>query len=199
MAETTCPDSDMPQARNRWISLRPPLPDDLPALKAALERSRRQHHPWVRVDTSDIALTRWIARSADADFQSFVAFDRSSGAPAAVFNLSQIFYGPFCNAYLGYYALAPYMGRGWTRAALPLLLKCAFGALKLHRIEANIQPANLASIALVEGGGFRREGFSPRYLKIGGRWRDHVRYAITAEDWRGQRARPRAPSPLTAA
>ncbi|QSI76705.1 GNAT family N-acetyltransferase [Niveibacterium microcysteis] len=199
MAEMTCPDSDMPLAHNRWISLRPPLPDDLPALLLALKHSRRLHHPWVRVDTSETALTRWVARSADADFQSFVAFDRTTGAPAAVFNLSQIFYGPFCNAYLGYYALAPYLGHGWTRAALPLLLKCAFGALKLHRIEANIQPGNLASIALVEGGGFRREGFSPRYLKIGGRWRDHLRYAITAEDWRGQRAGPRAPTPLTAA
>ncbi|WP_374603892.1 GNAT family N-acetyltransferase [Niveibacterium sp.] len=199
MAEMTCPDSDMPQAHNRWISLRPPLPDDLPALLLALKHSRRLHHPWVRVDTSETALTRWVARSADADFQSFVAFDRKTGAPAAIFNLSQIFYGPFCNAYLGYYALAPYIGHGWTRAALPLLLKCAFSALKLHRIEANIQPGNLASIALVEGGGFRREGFSPRYLKIGGRWRDHLRYAITAEDWRSQRARPRAPTPLTAA
>jgi len=63
------------------------------------------------------------------------------------------------------------------------VLGAAFGELGLHRVEANIQPGNAPSIALAEGAGFKREGFSPRYLKIGGRWRDHERYAILAEDW----------------
>ena len=66
-----------------------------------------------------------------------------------------------------------------------------FGPRKLHRVEANIQPENEASIALVQGLGFRQEGYSPRYLKIGGRWRDHERWALLAEDWR-LRSRTRA-------
>lgn len=56
-----------------------------------------------------------------------------------------------------------------------LVMHHAFGPLGLHRVEANIQPANVASIALVKRLGFGREGVSPRYLKIGGRWRDHER------------------------
>jgi ribosomal-protein-alanine N-acetyltransferase len=66
----------------------------------------------------------------------------------------------------------------------PLALHYAFVRLKLHRLEANIQPGNQPSLALVTRLGFQREGFSPRYLKIAGRWRDHERWALLAEDWR---------------
>jgi ribosomal-protein-alanine N-acetyltransferase len=66
------------------------------------------------------------------------------------------------------------------------VLRNAFLNLRLHRVEANIQPDNHPSIALAKGAGFHREGFSPRYLKIGGRWRDHERWAILAEDWRAR-------------
>jgi ribosomal-protein-alanine N-acetyltransferase len=70
---------------------------------------------------------------------------------------------------------------------LRLVLRDAFDRIRLHRVEANVQPGNVRSIALVERIGFRREGYSPRYLKIGGRWRDHVRYAILAEEFSARR------------
>ena len=69
-----------------------------------------------------------------------------------------------------------------VREALDQILDHAFGPLGLHRVEANIQPGNEPSIALARGAGFRLEGFSPRYLLIGGQWRDHERYAITADE-----------------
>jgi len=68
------------------------------------------------------------------------------------------------------------------REALVAVLRLAFGPLRLHRVEANIQPRNRASIDLVRSLGFRREGYSRRYLKIGGRWRDHERWALLVED-----------------
>ena len=67
------------------------------------------------------------------------------------------------------------------------MLRHAFDTLRLHRLEANIQPSNQASIALVRRAGFTREGFSRRYPKINGRWRDHERWAILREDWLARR------------
>ena len=86
----------------------------------------------------------------------------------------------------GYWIGAPYARQGYMREGLGLALGHAFKTLRLHRLEANIQPANTASKRLVESLGFRLEGFSPRYLKIGGRWRDHERWAILSEDWQAR-------------
>ena len=99
-----------------------------------------------------------------------------------VINVSQIFLGAFRSAYLGYYADAHHMGQGYMSEGLRLVLRNAFSKLGLHRLEANIQPANRASVRLVRRAGFRREGFSARYLKVLGRWRDHERWAVTVED-----------------
>jgi ribosomal-protein-alanine N-acetyltransferase len=98
-----------------------------------------------------------------------------------LFQVTNIVRGPFRSAYLGYFGFAGQTGQGLMSAALRLLLRQVFGPMKLHRLEANIQPDNLASIALVRACGFRQEGYSPRYLKIRGRWRDHERWAILAD------------------
>ena len=70
------------------------------------------------------------------------------------------------------------------REGLILTIRHAFRELRLHRLEANIQPINTRSIALVQSLGFRLEGYSPKYLKISGRWRDHERYALLAPQWK---------------
>lgn len=106
------------------------------------------------------------------------------GRLAGVVNVNSILRGPFQNAFLAYYALSPFAGQGHMRAGLAAVLDKAFGEHGLHRVEANIQPENVASGRLVRGLGFRLEGHSPRYLQVGGKWRDHDRYALTAEEWR---------------
>jgi len=114
-------------------------------------------------------------------------FDRPSQELVGVINLNEIVHGSFQSAYLGYYAFHPHAGQGFMTAALAVALLHAFRHLGLHRVEANIQPDNARSLALVKRHGFRREGFSPRYLKLGGRWRDHERWALLREQWRAGR------------
>ncbi len=91
--------------------------------------------------------------------------------------------GLFQNAFLGFYAVADYAGKGYMSAGLKLVIREIFTELKLHRIEANIQPENSSSINLVKKNGFRYEGFSPRYLKINNEWRGHEHWAMTVEDY----------------
>lgn len=107
---------------------------------------------------------------------------REDDAIIGAVELSQIARGGFQSAYLGYHLGAPFQGQGYMTEALQLAMRHAFRVLKLHRLEANIQPSNRSSIALVKRLGFRREGYSRRYLKVSGRWRDHERWAILAED-----------------
>jgi ribosomal-protein-alanine N-acetyltransferase len=101
-----------------------------------------------------------------------------------VYNFSEIVRGAFQSAYLGYFGFVPLAGKGLMGEGLAAALDIAFSKLKLHRVEVNIQPNNTRSLALAARLGFTREGYSPRYVKISGRWRDHVRFAMLAEDWR---------------
>jgi len=152
-----------------------------------LRASRALHRGWVAPPASSVAYAAWLQRLRGPAHVGFLACLVEDGVIAGVVNLNEIVRGSFQGAYLGYYANARLAGNGYMREALALALDQAFGALRLHRVEANIQPANQRSIALVESLGFHREGFSPRYLKIGGRWRDHERWALLREAWRAGR------------
>ncbi|NMO18688.1 GNAT family N-acetyltransferase [Pyxidicoccus fallax] len=169
--------------RGPRVLLRTPRPEDQEHFLETTRRSRTLHRPWVAPPTTPDAFRSYLQRNEGDDFEALLAIDRDSGHIAGAFNLSQIFRGSFQNAYLGYWAAHGFQGRGLMTEALGLVLAYAFRTLKLHRVEANIQPDNAASKALVARAGFRLEGFSPRYLKVAGRWRDHERWAITREEW----------------
>jgi ribosomal-protein-alanine N-acetyltransferase len=178
--------SKLPPLGPLSVSIRPPRESDRDEFLARVRASRALHRPWVQPPADAKAFARYLQRTADPSFDANLVV-RSDGALVGVINLSQLFRGAFCSAYLGYYAFAPHAGQGYLREGLGLLLARAFGELGLHRVEANLQPDNTRSRALVEAAGFRLEGYSPRYLKIAGRWRDHERWALLREDFRARR------------
>jgi ribosomal-protein-alanine N-acetyltransferase len=157
--------------------------DDRHDLIAANLASIHAHEPWVYPFRDDAGFLAYLARCRDGRSQGFVAREDDTGHVVGVINLSEIVRGSFQNAYMGYYAAAWAQGRGLMCEAVGLVLDRAFGQLGLHRIEANIQPGNTRSLALVRRLGFRREGLSRRYLLIGGEWRDHERWAILSDEW----------------
>jgi [ribosomal protein S5]-alanine N-acetyltransferase len=164
------------------VFLRHPSARDRTEFLERSRASRKLHGRWVVAPSDPDAFAAYLRRAKSTDVESLLVCRREDGAIVGVYNISQIFYGPLRGAYLGYYAFEPFAGEGFMRDGLRLVLRYAFGQLGLHRLEANIQPENRRSLALVADAGFRHEGFSPRYLKIAGRWRDHERWAILAED-----------------
>jgi ribosomal-protein-alanine N-acetyltransferase len=169
----------------RVVLSTPTLADEAEFL-AANHASRAYHRPY-SYNPLTSADYRLYLRSLGERKIGFFARSVADGSLVGWINLSEIIRGNFHNAYCGYCGYAPSAGQGFMTEALSLVLREAFVTEKLHRVEANIQPGNRPSIALVTRLGFELEGRSPRYLKIGGRWRDHERYALRAETWRQQR------------
>ena len=166
-------------ARGDRVHLRRLGPEDRDAFLEAVARSRRLHEPWSSPPATPEDYDAYTRRRE----QRTLAVVRSdTEALAGVYTLSRIFYGRFHNAYLGYYAFVPHAGKGFMHDGLELVLAYAFGDLRLHRVEANVRPGNVRSVALLRRSGFRLEGSSPRYLFLDEAWRDHLSFARLAED-----------------
>jgi ribosomal-protein-alanine N-acetyltransferase len=170
------------------VEVRPLTAGDRAAFLAAARASSELHRPWTNPPTTDAAFDAYLARAADDAMSSLLVVREEDGALAGVYNLSEIVRSSFQNAYLGYYAFVPLAGTGAMRAAMPLVFAHAFDELGLHRLQANVQPGNERSRRLLEATGWREEGTAERYLLIDGVWRDHVMYAITADEFARHRA-----------
>lgn len=175
--------SPRPVSGKQRVYLRTPAGSDQAEFLALMRASRSFHRPWASAPTDPERFAAYLTDAGRPDFEAMLLCRREDDAILGFFNLSQIVRRTLQSAYLGYAVAKAFSGHGYMRDGIDLVLRRAFLTLRLHRVEANIQPGNRASIALAQGAGFGREGFSPRYLKIGGRWRDHERWAILAEDW----------------
>ncbi|WP_344265933.1 GNAT family N-acetyltransferase [Actinomadura napierensis] len=142
--------------------------------------SAELHGPWMALPSTPELYRAYVTRYAQPNEESVLICVRDSGAIAGVVNINSIIRGRFQSASIAYAAFAPTAGQGYMTEGLALVVRYAFEQLRLHRLEAQIQPENHASLKLARRVGFRHEGYSPELLYIDGAWRDHERFAITS-------------------
>src|SRR5437667_84363 len=163
------------------VSLRPLGPDDQDEFIAQARASAGLHHPWFSMPTTPEDFRTYLARFSQPATEGFLVCLRDGGAMAGMITIDSIIRGRFQSASVSYAAFTVAAGRSYMSEGLALVLRYAFCELRLHRLEANIQPANQASLRPVGRLGFRKEGYAPAMLFIDGAWRDHERWAITRE------------------
>jgi ribosomal-protein-alanine N-acetyltransferase len=155
---------------------------DEPAFLAAMQDSVGLHYPWVSAPKDHAGWARYMKRLKRVNEAGFLVKNLIDGDICGVVNLNLITYEALCSAHVSYFGVAGQAEKGYMKEGLLQVVQHAFGELCLHRLEANIQPDNQASIALAQSVGFQYEGFSPALLKINNVWCDHERWAVLAKN-----------------
>ena len=170
--------------RGKKVFLRPPKKADFQEFAALMKIRRAEFHGFVTRHVKRKWFNEFVSRWQGEDARSFLICRQPDGVIVGSIGVFNIVRRNANTAFTGYSIGARHVRQGYATEALQLALGFAFKKLKLHRIEASIQPHNAPSIALVKRAGFACEGLARREVKIGGRWRDHERWAILAEEWR---------------
>lgn len=165
------------------VTLSAPSASDADEFIAQVRKSRELHRPWIDIPDTPHRFAAYLERAARADQASYLIRHDSCGSLVGFVNINNMVRGALQSGFLGYGAFASHAGQGLMTEGLRAVIDRAFGELGLHRLEANIQPDNGHSIDLVRRLGFEHEGFSRRYLKVDGQWRDHERWATRTENW----------------
>lgn len=168
--------------RGPRVAIRHVTEQDHAELGALSRQSTGLHRPWVpEREMTGEAFTEYLARFEQPGHEGLLICLCGTGEIVGAVNINNIVRGTLQNGTLGYVAYSSTTGRGYMTEGLGLVVRYAFGELGLHRLEADIQPGNTRSARLVARLGFRLEGHSPAFQFIDGAWRDHDRWALTAE------------------
>ena len=147
-----------------------------------IQRNEDYHKPWLYHSYDKAYYDHYLKRIKRGVTQGCFVFDIQTDGLVGVININNILLGGIGSASMGYCGDEARAGQGYMAEGMLLTLQYAIENIGLHRLEANIQPGNIPSLNLVRKLGFRQEGFSSKYLQIGGEWCDHERWAILDED-----------------
>lgn len=160
------------------ISLRQLQMTDADEFIALMRKSRFFHHPWIHPPVNKAEFRLYLERFKQPNHKNYALCKKKTGAIAGVINLNHITKGCLLSASLGYYTSVHFAGLGYMREGMQLVIEDAFKSMKLHSLEANIQPGNQASIKLVRSLGFRYVGLMPEFLFVDDAWRDHEKWVL---------------------
>jgi ribosomal-protein-alanine N-acetyltransferase len=177
----------------RRVVLRPLVLDDFPGWREVRRRNAEWLLKWEPmriagapdpVESRDAFAIRCGARQRERQLGTGYGYGIFvDGAFAGEINLSIVQRGPFQSSYLGYWIDEAHAGKGLMPEAVVCMVRSAFEDLSLHRVQISIIPRNAPSRRVVEKLEIRNEGLAERYLEINGVWEDHLRFAITQEEW----------------
>ncbi|MEV5824798.1 GNAT family protein [Spirillospora sp. NPDC052242] len=163
---------------SRRVTLRCLVGGDEAEFLDLVRGSAELHEPWVSLPSSSEQFRDYLARYGQGEEEALVVCLRGGGDIVGVVNINSVIRGRLQSGAVAYAVFAPAAGRGCMAEGVGLVVRYAFEWLRLHRLEAQIQPGNHASLRLARRVGFRYEGYSPELLFIDGAWRDHERWAI---------------------
>ena len=160
--------------------------DDAPAIVALLRENREFFAPYephreesyYTGDGQRTELAAALAGHAVGTVLPYVVL-APSGEVAGRITLAGIVRGALLSGVVGYWVAQRCTRQGLASAAVAHVVRTAFEELGLHRVEAATLPDNVASQAVLARNGFERYGLAPRYMRIAGRWRDHVLFQVT--------------------
>ncbi len=175
------------------VALRLPVMDDYAQWAAVRGASRDFLRPWEPTWSADdlarasfrYRAKRYLRDMREDSGYAFFIFRADDRRLVGGLSLSNVRRGVAQTASLGYWIGKDFARQGLMTAAVGAVVPFAFDVLKLQRIEAACLPTNTASLALLKRSGFTEEGYARGYLKINGRWQDHVLFAIIAGDLSG--------------
>ncbi len=189
--------NDLVVLKGRRVTLRPLAVADFPQWHEVRTRSADWLTKWEPkrppgapdvVDSRAAFAARCRARDRERQLGAGYGFGIFHGPRfCGEININGVQRGPFQNAYVGYWVDEACAGQGLVPEAVVVVCRHAFEDLGLHRLQIAIIPRNKASRRVVEKLDIRDEGVAVRYLEINGVWEDHIRYALTLEEWRERR------------
>ena len=181
-----------PCLKTRRLNVRPPTPEDVPAIVTYLKQNRRHLAPWSPAFPPGFFTQKlWQERVRQAAHEwdagtafRFYLFPKADPTRViGAINFTQVFLGPFQNAFLGYSLAASEQGKGLMTEGLRAAIEFLFKTLNLHRISANHMPTNTRSREVLRRLGFTVEGYARDYLLMNGIWEDHVLTSLVNPNW----------------
>lgn len=164
------------------IYLRKPHMQDKYDFVSSLKKSKKFHYPWI-INKINLSFYQGYLLRFEKNSEGHFVCCLKTNSILGVINVNDISPGPEKTGFLGFYAFVQHARKGYMSEGMQLVIERSFNSMRLQRLEANIQPSNVASKNFINRLGFQQQWHSRRFLRVAGRWKDHERWTLEKQDW----------------